>query len=248
MREPPLAALRQLRFVLEAYAGMPLPEWPVLASRATEARVPVGADLYATETPGDGFAYFVVRGLIKLQERTPADEPARILSFAGQNELIASLGSLRPHALKRPAELGLARSRWLRGQQVMGFPPDSAIALEDSRLIRLTVATLDDLATRHPAWALMFANYFFAQLADAHVDYYETRFLTPEQRYRSLLSANPSLSDRLTQRDLAAYLGVTPAGLCRMAARVRREDPPLGLSRAGRRTARSTGSARRSRG
>ncbi|WP_286235839.1 Crp/Fnr family transcriptional regulator [Thalassotalea sediminis] len=49
---------------------------------------------------------------------------------------------------------------------------------------------------------------------------YEFLCLTAEQRYKSIKASTPSLLDKITQSDLAAYLGITPVGLSRIKKRV----------------------------
>lgn len=46
--------------------------------------------------------------------------------------------------------------------------------------------------------------------------------LSAEGRYRAFLEASPDLERRIPQKELARYLGVTPVGLNRIVARVRR--------------------------
>lgn len=44
--------------------------------------------------------------------------------------------------------------------------------------------------------------------------------LSPEQRYRELLNKNPSLINRVQQKHLASYLGITTVSLSRIRSRV----------------------------
>jgi CRP-like cAMP-binding protein len=46
--------------------------------------------------------------------------------------------------------------------------------------------------------------------------------LRPEQRYRAFMAETPGLEERIPQRDLARHLGLTPVGLNRIVARVKR--------------------------
>ena len=46
----------------------------------------------------------------------------------------------------------------------------------------------------------------------------------PETRYREFVSRQPGLVTRISQKDLAAYIGVTPVSLSRMKKRIRVEE------------------------
>ena len=49
---------------------------------------------------------------------------------------------------------------------------------------------------------------------------FEFLCLSPETRYRQLAQNSPALLNRITQNDLAKYLGVTAVGLSRIKKRV----------------------------
>lgn len=49
---------------------------------------------------------------------------------------------------------------------------------------------------------------------------FEFLCLSPEQRYRRLTEESPIIIEKVTQNDLARYLGVTPVGLSRIKKRV----------------------------
>lgn len=51
---------------------------------------------------------------------------------------------------------------------------------------------------------------------------FEFLCLTAEERYQTLIDKAPGLVDRVTQNDIARYLGVTPVGLSRIKKRVER--------------------------
>jgi len=48
---------------------------------------------------------------------------------------------------------------------------------------------------------------------------YELLCLSPEKRFQMLVAKSPELISRITQNDLARYLGVTPVGLSRIKKR-----------------------------
>lgn len=45
--------------------------------------------------------------------------------------------------------------------------------------------------------------------------------LTPEERYRRFMDENPHLAARVTQADIARYLGITPVALSRIRSRIK---------------------------
>ena len=50
--------------------------------------------------------------------------------------------------------------------------------------------------------------------------------LSPTERYRAFLRHSPGVAERVLQRDLARYLGVTPVSLSRLKARVNAVPAP----------------------
>ena len=52
---------------------------------------------------------------------------------------------------------------------------------------------------------------------------FELLCLTAEDRYRRLVSSHPTLFARVTQNDVARYLGITPVGLSRIKRRVSKQ-------------------------
>jgi len=54
----------------------------------------------------------------------------------------------------------------------------------------------------------------------------EHAFLTksPEENYRELAAESPGLVQRLTQNDIARYLGITPVALSRIRGRLRQRE------------------------
>jgi len=86
-------------------------------------------------------------------------------------------------------------------------------------------------------WATLLrrATMLFAERKEARER--ELLTLTPEDRYRAFVAESPGLEARVTQKDLAAYLGVTPVGLNRIVKRVTsRSGLPVTRSARGRST------------
>lgn len=57
-------------------------------------------------------------------------------------------------------------------------------------------------------------------LANEKRNFDEFKFSSPEQRYINLLDKRPELVQRVSQHQLASYLGITPQSLSRLRARI----------------------------
>jgi len=57
-------------------------------------------------------------------------------------------------------------------------------------------------------------------LAKQRIDFDEFKISSPEQRYLNLLQKRPDLVQRVPQYQLASYLGIKPASLSRVRARI----------------------------
>lgn len=55
-------------------------------------------------------------------------------------------------------------------------------------------------------------------------DYYTFMLSTPEERYLNLITNNASLIQRVPQRYIASFLGITPQSLSRMRARLKNKN------------------------
>lgn len=102
-----------------------------------------------------------------------------------------------------------------------GKPADeNIIALENTLMICIDVRELDRLAADNIRILKMVNQNYKQIIAEAGE---RIRFLiahTPEERYLNFCKTYPDLEQRLRQKDLASYLGVTPTSLSRMRARL----------------------------
>lgn len=104
---------------------------------------------------------------------------------------------------------------------MQGQPADENItALEDTTLLCADVRQLEKLANKNlHIMKLLNQNYkqIIAEAAE------RIKFLvvhTPEERYLHFLKTYPHLEERVKQKDLASYLGITVTSLSRMKARL----------------------------
>jgi CRP-like cAMP-binding protein len=116
------------------------------------------------------------------------------------------------------AERGMLGSRT---SQELGLPsPFSAMCLEDTQLVRFSYPLFEEVCFSDLEMAK--AVFHFSQWLGLKKELreYQLLCLTAEEAYLEFLNANPGLSDRLTQIDIARYLGITPIALSRIKHRI----------------------------
>lgn len=86
-------------------------------------------------------------------------------------------------------------------------------ALEDTEILQITKSDLDKLYDRVPKFErffrLILQNAFIAQQQRIN----QNLSFTAEQRYLSFITKHPDLEQRLSQKQVSAYLGITPVFL-----------------------------------
>ncbi|MBX2956172.1 MAG: Crp/Fnr family transcriptional regulator [Cyclobacteriaceae bacterium] len=144
---------------------------------------------------------FVVRGCLRLFK---VDETGvfHILQFATENYWMLDLTSFHK-----------------RTKSVLNID-----ALEDTVVLRITYDDLIDLYVRAPKF-----DRIFRVLLENHFMQQQERIgqlfsSTAEERYQSFLETYPHLQNRLSQVQIAAYLGVTPEFLSRIRSRMAKGD------------------------
>ena len=144
---------------------------------------------------------FVVRGCLRMYKIDEAGN-THILQFAAENSWINDLGSF--HGL-RPSALNID-------------------ALEDTVVLQITRDDLVKFYVHAPKF-----NRIFRVLIENSFVLLQQRLLqnissTAEDRYTSFLEVYPHLANRLSQVQIAAYLGISAEFLSRL--RNRRRQPP----------------------
>ncbi|MBF2709621.1 Crp/Fnr family transcriptional regulator [Flavobacterium soyangense] len=86
-------------------------------------------------------------------------------------------------------------------------------ALEDSEILQITKVNLDKLFERVPKFErffrLILQNAFIAQQQRIN----QNLSYSAEQRYLDFIAKHPNLEQRLSQKQVSAYLGITPVFL-----------------------------------
>lgn len=93
-------------------------------------------------------------------------------------------------------------------------------AVEDCKVILINIKEFKELTLKYH----QFQNLYSEGITDAFLETTDRiRFftlLTPEERYISMLEENPKLIQRVPQKFLASYIGVTTVSLSRIRKRV----------------------------
>lgn len=186
------------RAVLQAWAGAELDDWPQAAAGLRTIALRAGETLFRDGEPHP-FVYVVRSGLLKLVYGTP-DGKEWIKSFAHEGLMFASITALQPG----------------------GVASFSAVAIGATRVDRFEHAALAALAARHLPWQRLLGRAFEVYGARKEKRERELLVLSAEQRYLQFLADHPGLDARIAQKDLAAYLRITPVALSRIKARLRR--------------------------
>ncbi len=140
--------------------------------------------------------YFISKGTFKAFYLSENDSE-RIKSFLSEGDFIGSLQSLHRDV---PSRFGV-------------------VALEDSELLRFDFQTLHTLAAEDLELSADLIQSLMDLASKKEQREYEFLCLSPEQRYQNLCEVAPDWFSRLTQADIALYLGIAPESLSRIRRR-----------------------------
>ena len=164
------------------------------------------------------YLFAVVKGGVKT--RAIINGVERLASIARPGELLGSLSSIVPAGLADLLGNDVVNSDF-GAACGFGLADTSAVAISHSVVERFDMRVLQSLMERHASWAMAgyHAMALYALGQERRVR--DLLTLSAEDRYINFLVAVPDLIGVLPQKDIAAYLGVTPVGLSRIATRVR---------------------------
>lgn len=147
--------------------------------------------------------YFVVRGCLRMYKIDDKGS-THILQFAAENYWVNDLGSF--HGLK-PSALNID-------------------ALEDTVVLQISRDDLITLYTEAPKFHRIFrvlVENSFIRLQERLLQNISS---TAEERYQSFLEIYPHLVNRLSQVQIASFLGITPEFLSRLRNRISKTSKP----------------------
>jgi len=202
---------------LQILAGQELPDFAEFAEKVEVHRIRPGHVLFDI---GDAhpYVYLVRNGTLKVSSAGP-DGGEGIVAFCRSADMLASLLALNPSGIQRLVGMpgNLVKLKALEG---LGRSETRATAIQGCEVERVEFSVLEDLMSRHPAWAIAVFNAVAVHAAVKERREREFLLLTAEERYRRFLDDYNDLLGLVTQKDIASYVGVTPVGLNRIAKRV----------------------------
>lgn len=146
----------------------------------------------------DSHVYFVQTGLLKAYYlRTDGKE--HIKSFLPEGAIIASMVALTDDD---PCTFSL-------------------VALERGSIVALPYLELKRAAANNIELANALIDFLSVYGKRKERREFELLSLSPEERFRILHDAMPDVADRVSQADLAGYIGVTPQALSRIKRRLK---------------------------
>ncbi len=140
---------------------------------------------------------FVARGLVRLYY-ADADGRERTYGYRADDELVCAYSA----ALRRePAPMNIA-------------------ALEDTELLVASRDAFERLCAGHPCWEQLIAGLTAELYLRLERRQRDLLLADAPTRYQRFLAEQPALAARLTQREIASYIGVTPVALSRIRSRL----------------------------
>lgn len=174
-----------------------MPGWERLTGAMRTRRLARGEYLFRAGEQA-GVVYVIDEGLVKMVYET-RDGQEWIKAFAGSRQFFASLSALQPG----------------------GAASFSALALKPTVVESIDYQAILRVAEHECAWQRLLARAF--EIYGSRKETREMSLLTQtaEERYRRFLREQPDLAAQISQKDLAAFIRVTPVALSRIKARMR---------------------------
>jgi len=145
----------------------------------------------------DKSLYFIQSGLLKAYY-TSEDGKESVKSFLVPNDIIGSVASYSP----------------------AGICSFSTICLEHTILRKISFEILYEYCKKDIEIANNMIEFLLGLAMKKEKREFELLSLSAEKRYCMIVEESPALLEKVTQNDLARYLGVTPVGLSRIKKRV----------------------------
>jgi CRP-like cAMP-binding protein len=193
MNDPRLESLHSF---LKALAPLPDSEWDALAHTLHPSTLQTGEALLRIGEPPFKAAY-VYRGLLKSYYLTSRGEEY-IRGFSMEGTLVVAMASI------------------LEGRPGSDI---NVVALEPTEIVEVDYRAYQALIPRHWTWQQI--GRLLVERAYVLRERRQTELLTmnAEQRIEAFKNQFPGLMARISQKDLAGYVGITPVSLSRLRAK-----------------------------
>ncbi len=145
--------------------------------------------------------YVILKGLLR-NFHVLADESERSVLFRKEGEFVVSYASLFSH---EPST-------------------ENTEALEETTALEFDMLEVRALTEHNLAFVHSYSKVLEQSLIETIRRIDEFTLKTPEERYISFISRHPDLKDRVQQKHLASYLGITPISLSRIKSRLRKQS------------------------
>jgi CRP-like cAMP-binding protein len=97
----------------------------------------------------------------------------------------------------------------------------SATTIEDSVILRISKEKMESLFTESIELALWGYNIMKTQVSYSMYDYLNLFWMEKKEIYKELLNRHPDILQRISLKDIAAYINVTQSSLSRIRAEVK---------------------------
>jgi CRP-like cAMP-binding protein len=186
------------RASLQHLAPIPDAEWRFARTLLRPTRLAKGEHLTRQGEVATEFGW-IHRGLVR-KYYVDAGGRERVRGFAAEGQIAGAYASLLTRA---PATL-------------------SVQAAEPTELLVMDAAQLDALYARHVCWQQVGRRIAEQLFVERERREHQLLTLSATERYEAFLREHPQLAKRVPRHQVAAYLGITPVSLSRLAARLRR--------------------------
>jgi CRP-like cAMP-binding protein len=159
----------------------------------------------------------LAKGEYFLRGGEPATQAGLLVSGLLREHFVLTNGTERTKAFVRAGEPTGSLADLLSGQVSRSY----IVAEESSRLISVPFAHMRALEARFPAWRAYGERLTQLVLLRKAEREYELLGLDAAGRYRVFLQKFPGLSECVTDRHIASYLGITPVHLSRLRKNAR---------------------------
>ena len=169
---------------------------------------------------------FIPKRLRKGAYLAQEGEPSKYLGFV-------TSGCMRSYGIDKKGEEHIVQFAiegwWITDMYsfLTGKPGEYFIdALEASDVLLIDAASYEKLCTAVPKFERYFRILLQNNYVATHHRVLASISMTAEERYLEMIDKHPAIIQRVAQRHIASYLGITPEALSRIRQRIARQSKP----------------------